>query len=159
MNIRYYLGIFKALADRTRVRIVWVLIKAKTELCVCEIMDILNESQYNISRHLRELKIAGLVRERKEGKWVFYSLITHRNKFQKLLWQTILSIPEAIFSDDEKRLKRRLSLRRDGVVVVGMDSPEWRRITKEFKKKRGRVMVKDLIRAGLPVEVGWQKEG
>jgi ArsR family transcriptional regulator len=64
---------FKALADETRIRILKLL--EVREMCVCEIMVALDLTQPTASHHLGLLENAGLVRDRKEGKWVFYSLV------------------------------------------------------------------------------------
>ncbi len=63
---------FKALADEIRLRIL-SLLKVR-EMCVCEIMVALDLTQPNASHHLGLLENAGLVKSRKEGKWVFYSI-------------------------------------------------------------------------------------
>ncbi|MDH5712481.1 MAG: metalloregulator ArsR/SmtB family transcription factor [Candidatus Bathyarchaeota archaeon] len=63
---------FKALADETRLRIVKLL--EVREMCVCEVMVALGLTQPTASHHLGLLENAGLVKDRKEGKWVFYSL-------------------------------------------------------------------------------------
>lgn len=63
---------FKALADVTRLRILGLL--AVREMCVCEVMVALDLTQPTASHHLRILENVGLVKDRKEGKWVFYSL-------------------------------------------------------------------------------------
>jgi len=63
---------FKALADMTRLRILGLL--AIREMCVCEVMVALDLTQPTASHHLGILENVGLVRNRKEGKWVFYSL-------------------------------------------------------------------------------------
>jgi DNA-binding transcriptional ArsR family regulator len=63
---------FKALADATRLRILGLL--AVREMCVCEVMVALDLTQPTASHHLRILENVGLVKDRKEGKWVFYSL-------------------------------------------------------------------------------------
>ena len=63
---------FKALADETRLRIVKLL--GVREMCVCEIMVALNLTQPTASHHLGLLENVGIVKDRKEGKWVFYSL-------------------------------------------------------------------------------------
>jgi len=137
--MRIYTFIFKTLSDRTRLRILRLLAEAKRDLCVCEIMDSLNEAQYNVSRHLRELEKAGLVTESKEGRWVFYSLSRTKDSFQKLVLKAISSIPRKIFNLDTVRMKRRLALRRGGRCVVGMKSKEWRKISsKLMSKKAGR---------------------
>ncbi len=62
----------KLIADRTRLTILALL--RERELCVCEIVEILETTQPNISQHLRKLKIAGLVSEARRGQWVYYSL-------------------------------------------------------------------------------------
>jgi len=63
---------FKALADETRLRIVKLL--EVREMCVCEVMVALGLTQPTASHHLGLLENAGLVKDRKEGKWVFYSI-------------------------------------------------------------------------------------
>jgi len=64
--------LFKVFGDSTRIRILWALDEA--EICVCDIAFLLNMTQSAISHQLRILKQANLVKNRKEGKIVFYSL-------------------------------------------------------------------------------------
>ncbi len=64
--------LFGALADETRLRIVNLL--SRGELCVCDIMKILDAPQSKTSRHLATLRHAGLVNGRREGAWMHYSL-------------------------------------------------------------------------------------
>jgi len=63
---------FKALADETRLRIL-KLLEVK-ELCVCEVMAALDLTQPTTSHHLGILENIGLVKDRRHGKWVFYSI-------------------------------------------------------------------------------------
>ena len=63
---------FKALGDSTRLKILGLL--AIKELCVCEVMVALELTQPTASHHLRILENVDLVTDRKDGKWVFYSL-------------------------------------------------------------------------------------
>ena len=65
--------VFKSLADETRVRAM-LLIAAQGELCVCELMCALNDSQPKISRHLAQLRSNGLLLDRRQGQWVYYRL-------------------------------------------------------------------------------------
>ena len=64
---------FKALADETRLKCL-LLIQREGELCVCELMAALSESQPKVSRHLAQLKKAGLLVDRRQGQWVFYRI-------------------------------------------------------------------------------------
>lgn len=64
---------YKCLADETRLRCL-LLIEGEGELCVCELMAALNESQPKISRHLAQLRKCGLLNDRRQGQWVFYQL-------------------------------------------------------------------------------------
>jgi ArsR family transcriptional regulator, arsenate/arsenite/antimonite-responsive transcriptional repressor len=72
MSLRDYERVMKTVADPTRVRILKLL--EKGEMCVCQVIAILEFNQSTISKHLFLLKMAELVKERKEGKWVYYSL-------------------------------------------------------------------------------------
>ena len=76
---------FKALADENRLRILHLL--QRKELCVCEIVRILGISQSRASRHLAYLKNAGLVEDRREGVWIYYTLDKSKDRF----WQHILT--------------------------------------------------------------------
>ena len=64
--------LFKVLGDQTRVKILFTLIKE--EICVCDIAELLEMSQSAISHQLRVLKQARLVKYRREGKTVYYSV-------------------------------------------------------------------------------------
>jgi ArsR family transcriptional regulator len=65
--------LFKCLADETRVRAT-LLIADHGELCVCELMCALDDSQPKISRHLAQLRSHGLLLDRRQGQWVYYRL-------------------------------------------------------------------------------------
>jgi ArsR family transcriptional regulator len=68
--------LFHALADETRLRIIAELVDG--ELCVCDLTDSLRTAQSRLSFHLKTLKDAGLVRDRRDGRWVYYSLDRER---------------------------------------------------------------------------------
>jgi ArsR family transcriptional regulator len=63
---------FHALADPTRLRILERL--GGGEQCVCDLTDALETGQSRLSFHLKALKDAGLVRDRRQGRWIYYSL-------------------------------------------------------------------------------------
>lgn len=63
---------YKCLADETRLQL--LLLLQQEELCVCELMAALQESQPKVSRHLANLRECGLLEDRREGQWVYYHL-------------------------------------------------------------------------------------
>jgi arsenate reductase len=71
-SLEEYAEIFKLFGDKNRLTIVSLL--RERALCVCELVDLLQTSQPNISQHLRKLKDAGLLNESRKGQWVYYSL-------------------------------------------------------------------------------------
>jgi ArsR family transcriptional regulator, arsenate/arsenite/antimonite-responsive transcriptional repressor len=66
------LRLFRALGDETRLRLIDKL--RGGEQCVCDLTDELDASQPRLSFHLKTLKDAGLVTDRREGRWVYYAL-------------------------------------------------------------------------------------
>jgi len=71
--------LFKVLSDETRLRILALL--REGELCVCDLMAILELPQSTVSRHLAYLRNAGLVEDRRQGVWMFYRLTTDNTPF------------------------------------------------------------------------------
>jgi len=63
---------YKALGDEVRLKILQML--SEQEMCVCEIIDRLDMSQPAVSHHLKILRQAGLVKDSRDGKWIYYSL-------------------------------------------------------------------------------------
>jgi ArsR family transcriptional regulator len=70
---------FKVLADEARLQILWLLFNQR-ELCVCDIMEVLEITQSKASRHLAALRNAGLATDRREGLWSYYSLCKVRDE-------------------------------------------------------------------------------
>jgi ArsR family transcriptional regulator len=67
-------GIYKALADPTRVQIVHILAAAAEPVCVCDFTAAFDLGQPTISHHLAKLREAGIVSSTKQGVWAFYQL-------------------------------------------------------------------------------------
>jgi ArsR family transcriptional regulator len=63
---------FLALADKTRLRLLNLL--REDEICVGSLVEVLNESQPKISRHLAYMRSAGIVETRRDGKWIHYKI-------------------------------------------------------------------------------------
>ncbi|OTA15705.1 nodulation protein NOLR [Xenorhabdus vietnamensis] len=70
------LQFFKYLSDETRLSII-LLLREVGELCVCDISSALQQPQSKTSRHLGMLREAGLLLDRREGKWIYYHLSPH----------------------------------------------------------------------------------
>lgn len=115
-----YLDIFKALSDKTRLRIFRLLCRFSQKACVCEIVDALQESQHKVSRHLKILKNARLLQETKTGKWVYYEVEVREDPLLQKLTALVLNLHNDLFFKDEERLKERIALRKNGKCVIGM---------------------------------------
>ncbi|HEV8264392.1 MAG TPA: metalloregulator ArsR/SmtB family transcription factor [Gemmatimonadales bacterium] len=114
--------VFAALGDRLRLRIACCLLAAPSPggLCVCELVDAVGETQPNVSRHLKLLQAAGLVRERRQGRWIYHELTDSNHP----LLQNIRTCLDTVcccgdVQDDLTRLRARLALREGGKCVVG----------------------------------------
>jgi ArsR family transcriptional regulator len=84
-------GVFKALADPHRVRIVNLLANNREAVCVCDITDTIGLSQPTTSHHLKKLTDAGLLNREQRGVWAYYSL--DRSALRRLA--TVTSTKEA----------------------------------------------------------------
>ena len=98
---------FRAFSDRTRLRILNLL--KPGELCVCDLVRVLELPQPKVSRHLAYLRRAGLVAGRKDGLWMHYTLLPAQNSFHQKLIECLSCcfqhVPEV--AKDMKRLGRR----------------------------------------------------
>ena len=103
--------LFKALSEEARLRIVMLLTNG--ELCVCDLMAILEEPQSKISRHLAYLTHSGLTKGKRVGVWMHYSLKEPLDRAYKaeieFLKKQLLHIPQLCSDRD-----RLLELTKDG---------------------------------------------
>jgi ArsR family transcriptional regulator len=74
---------FRAFSDPIRLRILHLL--QPSELCVCDLVEILKLPQPTVSRHLAYLRKAGLIKAREQRSWNFYTLVPARTTFHKKL--------------------------------------------------------------------------
>ena len=112
--------IFKALSDETRLRIIKLL--EQGELCVCDITAALDIVQPKVSFHLSALKEAGLIKDRKQGKWIHYSL-SEKDLFRRMLiLSTCERMQESTIASDRKRLDSFLGRKEQGGKVVSLKS-------------------------------------
>lgn len=106
--------LFKALSDETRLRIIALLFKG--ELCVCDLMEVLQLPQSTVSRHLAYLRNAGWVLDRRQNKWMYYKL----NPDNSILGQDLLKVLKKHFpkmdliQQDQLKLEEFLATKRTG---------------------------------------------
>ncbi|OGR49164.1 MAG: hypothetical protein A2X34_10600 [Elusimicrobia bacterium GWC2_51_8] len=110
----------KALADPRRLRAAALLGRASHPLCVCEIVDAMRESQYNVSRCLGALCAAGIIKKEKKGRWAMYSLAAKAGPLREFIKRLVLPVPCCgMVATDIARLEKRLALRKNGICVIG----------------------------------------
>lgn len=73
MDIEKAARAFKALGDENRLRIIELIAK-QGEMCACRVLDELDIAQPTLSHHMKLLKDAGLIKARKQGRWMHYSI-------------------------------------------------------------------------------------
>ncbi len=116
--VQHYLDKLKAAGDPARFRLLRLLDLAGTELCICELVDILRIPQYAVSRAARALRTAGILTERREGKLVYYRI--GEDPFAGHLLTLLRTIPsdDDAYRFDLDRLRWRLDIRREGHCTV-----------------------------------------
>ncbi len=104
MNIEAQ-SLFQLLSDSTRLRCL-LLMQAEGELCVCELTHALNLSQPKVSRHLAMLRDAGVVRDRRQGQWIYYRLPADLSGWaMQVIEATANGVGgQALFADDRAAL-------------------------------------------------------
>lgn len=91
------INLFSILSDKTRLRI--LLLLQDNELCVCEIFAALDMSQPRVSRQLAILKQSKIIKDRREGKWIYYRI--DENEYTRYLMSIISMIPDCLKDDPE----------------------------------------------------------
>jgi ArsR family transcriptional regulator len=93
--------LFQALGDRTRLRLLNLM--AVGEVCVCFFVEVLDQPQPTISRHLAYLRRAGLVAARRDGKWMSYSVTPPEGGTARQIFDAVL---ESLAADRELQRDR-----------------------------------------------------
>ncbi len=128
--IEIFETVAKAVADPGRVRILKLL--ERGELCVCQVTTVLNLAPATVSKHLAALKTAGLVQQRRDGKWVFYRLAerdlnAYAGRFLALVRDSLAGDPAVT---EDRRLLALVNavplkvLCDQGRAALGPDGPE-----------------------------------
>jgi len=109
-----FLNITKALAEENRVRILLAL--EVEELCVCQIIELLELAPSTVSKHMYVLRQARLVEGRKDGRWMYYRLADESAPAQvneAIAWLKKSLSPNERIREDAKRLKEILKIDRE----------------------------------------------
>jgi ArsR family transcriptional regulator len=116
--LKQYLDLFKALSDESRLRIVVLL--SEKELCVCQIEAVLGLSQSKVSRHLTVLRQTGLVKDRRKGLWIYYSISEPKNEVEKNLFKCFREhlLKEANFRADLANMKKCITQPLDAISKI-----------------------------------------
>ncbi len=121
-----FLNITKALAEENRLRIVLAL--EGQELCVCQLIELLELAPSTVSKHMSVLRQARLVDGRKEGRWMYYRLADERASVvvkEAIAWvKKSLSGNERIL-EDMNRLKEILKIDREVLCSRQTRSSVW----------------------------------
>lgn len=108
MELKDIIEFAKCFTNESRLKLIKFL--AERELCVCELEEVTGQSQSNISQHLRNLYNAGLVKKRRDGQLIYYSLDTElfQEKIEAMVGLVNLPLEEIDGFEDEKDNFRNL---------------------------------------------------
>lgn len=115
---------FQALGDRTRLRLLNLM--GEQELCVCYFVEVLEEGQPKVSRHLAYLREAGIVDARREGTWMHYRVVAppHAGAAKTLRQTMKWMLEDGEFAADRKKLARVCAAPERFAGVVGAPVPK-----------------------------------
>lgn len=115
--------VFKAMADETRLRIL-KLLACGDEVCVCELTDALEMTQPNVSFHLGILREAGLIKDRREGRWSFYQLDMGDMLNRVLVPTSLERVTGKKLDGDKKRLDTVRRSREAAKIKIKSEKPK-----------------------------------
>lgn len=114
--------LFKVFADTTRLRVVSLIANCKSEICVCDIADVLTIPASTVSRQLAILKNAGIVQDRRHGTWIHYSIADPTSNLHQVInnWLISESIDDVLKLDmaEYRRLRQSGKLCRTSSQVL-----------------------------------------
>jgi ArsR family transcriptional regulator, arsenate/arsenite/antimonite-responsive transcriptional repressor len=102
-------SLFQSVADETRLRILALLMDE--ELCVCDLIEVLQLPQSTVSRHLAHLKTSGWVKDRRKGVWMYYSIPRNVGPVHQFLLPVLRAfLPDSeVAQKDQERLRAMAS--------------------------------------------------
>ena len=96
-DMEKFISVAKALCDTHRVRALLAL--RNGELCVCQIIELMNLAPSTVSKHMSVLKVAGLVQSRKDGRWIYYRMVD-KEKCDQGIWN-LIALSVSLLEQDE----------------------------------------------------------
>jgi ArsR family transcriptional regulator len=125
---------FQALGDQTRLRLLNLM--GDQELCVCYFVEVLNQPQPKISRHLAYLRRAGVVSSRREGKWIHYRIEQPTNPEAQELLSNVLAwlAADKSMQADRARLVRACCAPSKCSLIREAPQPTFVRVTPKDRK-------------------------
>lgn len=122
MKLEKLAGVLRAIYHPKRLLILALLAEADRDVCVCELVDAMELPQYQVSQHLRELRNENLVRGKRMGTWVYYSLCENDSEeCQQVIKKVVETIDKTAYHDHLEKLKERFTKRKNGKCTVGYD--------------------------------------
>lgn len=114
---------FLALADRTRLRLLSLI--GEDEVCVCFLVEVLRTNQPKISRHLAYLRRAGLVKSRRQGKWMHYRVTAPQELHAKRIFEQVMTWlrDDSEMKKDRERLVSLCCSPRPPIQIQGAPRP------------------------------------
>ncbi|RNB91484.1 ArsR family transcriptional regulator [Brevibacillus fluminis] len=103
VQLMYLADLFKLLGDKTRLTIMALLYVQS--LCVRDLVEILQVSQPSVSQHLAKLRIQGLVKETRQGAWVFYSINSEHMPIVKMILDQMPDMQHTIKTVQNEQVK------------------------------------------------------
>jgi ArsR family transcriptional regulator len=100
------LNLFKSISDRNRLRVIMALMTYE-ELCACQIIELLQVTGATVSKHLGQLNNAGLIKSRKEGRWIYFRIKKEDQQHKKFLTWLFEDLKlSKDYIEDVKQLKK-----------------------------------------------------
>ena len=122
MKLEKLAKVFKTISNPKRLMILALLSKVARDVCVCELVDAMELPQYQVSQHLRELRNENIVRGKRVGTWVYYSLCENDSEeCQQLIKKVLKTIDKKAYNEQLEKLKERFTKRKNGKCTVGYD--------------------------------------
>jgi ArsR family transcriptional regulator len=124
--MRKYADILKILGDPKRLKLFSILVKSGERFYVCELADAIEDTHYNTSRNLNELRKVGLVEEQKIGRGVMYFIPELTDLFIKALIDLVKGIPDELIFREVELLRKRVSFRGENQRCIYKLDSDWK---------------------------------